>query len=252
MTRALLAFALALSPAIARADDVEQCARAYEHGQELRLARRLSEAREQFLVCARPTCPKAARADCTRWLGEVEATLPAIVVRATRDARVLVDGKLAAEHADARPIALDPGKHVVRVEPAGCAPHEKEVTLTSGTVDVSFDVCGEARASVEAPAPVHYARRPPLATYVLGGVGLAALASFVAFGAVGVADANHLRDTCYPHCDPGAVDSANAELAVADASLGVAVACAAAALIVWLVAPKLVPQRALGAVGWRF
>ena len=256
MTRAWLALAALLVPIAARAGEAEECASAYEKGQELRLEHRLVDARAQFLVCARPACPKAARDDCSRWLGEVDATLPGLVVRATSggapfdDARVFVDGKPVADRLDARAIPVDPGKHVVRVEPRGCAPHEKEVSLAAGApAVVAFDVCGEAKPV--APAP-HVARRPPVATFVLGGVALAAVASFAVFGALGVSDANALS-SCYPHCEQGPVDAANAELAAADVSLGLAVALAAAAAIVWLVAPRHVPQQAFASpLAWTF
>ena len=248
----VLALAAAAWPVAARAGEAERCARAYEHGQELRVGRDLSGAREEFLVCARPTCPRVTRDDCTRWLGEVEAVLPGVVVRATSggvpisEARVLVDGRVVAERLDARPITLEPGKHVVRVEPRGCAPREREVSLASGVpAEITLDVCGEPRPLAPPIAPARVTRRPPVASFVLGGAALVAVASFAAFGAVGVADADHLRATCGKSCDPGAVDSANAELAAADVSLGVAVACAAAAVIVWLVAPRLVRVHAL-------
>jgi len=250
---------LAFAPA-ARAGEAEECANAYEHGQELRVAHQPSAAREQFLICARPACPKAARDDCARWLGEVEAALPGVSVRVTsrgalfEDARVLVDGRVVAERVDARPITLDPGRHLVRVEPRGCAPHEREVALSAGVpVEVSFDVCTEPKPL--API-VRVARRPPIATFVLGGVSLVGLASFAVFGAIGVTDSNRLRSTCYPHCDFGSVDAANAELAAADGSLGVAIACAAAAAILWIVSPRIVkiasPSALARPLQWSF
>lgn len=43
---------------------------------------KLLEAQTQLVACASVDCPKFVRADCLRWLDEVQATLPTIVVRA--------------------------------------------------------------------------------------------------------------------------------------------------------------------------
>jgi hypothetical protein len=197
-------------------------------------------------VCARPACPKAARDDCSKWLGEAEASLPGVIVHATQsgapfdDARVLVDGNVITTRIDARPITLDPGKHTVRVEPRGCAPHEREVTLASGQPStVAFDVCGEPKPIAPVTVIVH---RPPIATYVFGGIGLAALASFAIAGGIGASDATTLKNGCYPNCLQDAVDHANTELAFADVSLGIAIACAAVATVWWLVAPRTITK----------
>jgi hypothetical protein len=253
MKRAL-ALAIVLLAAPAGANDAEMCAKAYERGQELRLGHKLAAAREDFLVCARPMCPKAARDDCSKWLGEVEASLAGVVVRASQagaafdDARVLVDGAVAAERIDARPITLDPGKHVVRVEPRGCAPHQSEVTVASGrTETVAFDVCGEPKPV--APVTV-VVKHPPIATFVFGGLGIAALATFAIVGGVGASDANNLKNTCYPGCPQSDVDRANTELAIADVALGITVACAAIATVWWLVAPRTT-TKTVALTSWR-
>ena len=265
MRRALLAGLLLLArPSLARGGEAKQCSDAYEHGQELKLAHKLDEARAAFLVCAKPACPKVVRDDCARWLGEIEATLPGVIVRLRRsggpfdDARVLVDGVVMAEHADEHVIAVDPGKHVVRVEPRGCAPHEAPVTIGTGErMPVELEVCQEVppQKIVQPPPPPPPVARPlPIGPIVVGGVGVAAFASFVVLGAVGLADSNHLRSTCYPRCvNQSAVDSANAELAGADVSLGVAIACFAVAWVWWYVG--YTRHRATSAtvpLTWRF
>ncbi len=248
----VVAAILLISP-LARAGDADQCAVAYEHGQELRVEKKLGAAREQFLVCARPACPKVTRDDCSKWLGEVEATLPGVFIDARHgttkidDARVLVDGAVVSERIDTRAITLDPGKHMVRIEPRGCASHDREITLTGGEpIHVTFDVCGEATV-VTSPLSAA-SKAPPLASIVLGGATLAALGTFIAFGAIGLSDANTLRRVCYPLCEQGRVDSANAELLAADISLGIAIVTLGVAAVVWLVAPRTQPKT----LAWRF
>ena len=109
-------------------DEKQQCATAYEHAQELRLARRLREARTQLLVCSRPSCPKAAFDDCAAWLDEVQAAMPSAVVRVLdaggapiADATLMVDGAPWDGASRGASMTLDPGRHTVRVEAPGGA-----------------------------------------------------------------------------------------------------------------------------------
>ncbi len=256
----LAGLVLLAGPARADTPDVKQCSDAYERGQELKLSRKLDEARDAFLVCAKPACPRVVRDDCTRWLGEVEASLPGIVVRLRRggtpfdDARVLLDGVVVAEHADEHVIAVDPGKHTVRVEPRGCAAHDVPVTVATGERSpVERQVCQELPAKPSEPLGPKIARPAPVGPIVVGAVGAAALVSFAALGAVGLADSNHLRATCYPHCVQSSVDSANAELLAADVSLALAITCVVVAGVWWFVGHT--GRHAAGAAGplvWRF
>jgi hypothetical protein len=122
---ALAAFAIgALATWNARASDEKQvCLRAVEHAQLVRLDGKLREAREGFMTCARAVCPDAIRQDCTRWVTEVDASLPTVVFEAVwadgRDVAgltVMLDGQPLADAGAGRAVALDPGKHTFRFE----------------------------------------------------------------------------------------------------------------------------------------
>ena len=108
------------------AEDKKACLASYESSQELRRQGSLRAAREQFAVCARAVCPKALSVDCTKWLEEVQSTMPTVVIEG-RDAaggetiaiRVLLDGKPLVERLDGRAIEVDPGQRTFRYEYGG-------------------------------------------------------------------------------------------------------------------------------------
>ncbi|HEX8792767.1 MAG TPA: hypothetical protein VF765_17600 [Polyangiaceae bacterium] len=200
--------------------DKEACIRAVEHAQVARLDGKLREAREGFVMCARAVCPEAIRQDCTRWVTDVDASLPSVVFEAVwadgHDAtgmRVLVDGKPLGDTEPGRAVVLDPGEHTFRFEVPGASPVETRNVVREGeknrVVRVTFEPVapppspappGETTtsgssspASVPAPAnlwqtvptaerrPLTGRRPVPLGAYILGGVGLV---SFVGFGAL--------------------------------------------------------------------
>jgi len=144
--------------------DKSSCLAAYDKAQQLRKTGKLSQAREQLALCARETCPSAAKQDCAQWLAEVDASLASILIDA-RDAsgndvaavEVSVDGKLLTSKLENRPLNVDPGTHNIRFEMADADPIEQEVTLRKGEKDhriqVLFRRPGEGARTVE-PAGV--------------------------------------------------------------------------------------------------
>jgi hypothetical protein len=124
--RAPLTLALSCAAALtfgragaARADDKATCAAAYETGQEMRNRGEFLRAREQLVMCARPTCKDWMVAECTKWLDELDRRQPTIVLTAENERGELIDlvkvldesGRSIAEGATGRAIALDPGPH---------------------------------------------------------------------------------------------------------------------------------------------
>src|ERR1700678_4573205 len=85
----------------AKADDtVRVCIAASTDGQTLRKQGRLLAAREEMIACARDACPPIVRSHCARWLSEVDAATPSVVVRAedpagadVMGARLFIDGR---------------------------------------------------------------------------------------------------------------------------------------------------------------
>src|SRR5262245_9137461 len=79
---ALLAHLTCAGDLWAADDDTRKCSDAYVRGQEARIEEKLRVARDQLLTCAQRTCPSFMQAECAKWLTEVEAALPTIVIDA--------------------------------------------------------------------------------------------------------------------------------------------------------------------------
>jgi hypothetical protein len=260
--RSALAITLALAcahAAPAQAGPKTACADAAERGQALRNEAKLRGARAEFLVCARPACPPVVSSDCIKWLGEVQARIPTVVVHA-RDSRgrdvvgvrVLVDGAPLVSQLEGVAVPVDPGPHRLRFEAASGAVVEQSLAIVEGekgryvavTFDVPLEVDGQAalapRPTTTAPATTapatttpHDHRTSP-SLYVAGAVGLLGLASFTYFELRGQSDYRELRDGCARtrSCAQSEVDTARSELVVAVISLGVT--AVAAGVFTWL------------------
>jgi len=228
----LVGLAAALSlvprPAFAADDDARaRCSDAYVNGQHLLRDRKLVEAREPLLICARSPCAASIQPECAGWLSEAERAVPSVVL-AAHDARgkdlvlvsVLVDGQPFAQRIDGASIELDPGLHVFRMEAAGLRPVEQTVVVHEG--EKSRLVTATLEDALEAtPVVAVDSRRPSrVPAYVLGGVGVAAAASFAYFGISGLVLRGQLA-SCRGHCMQSQVDPGNADWVGADVSLGV-------------------------------
>jgi hypothetical protein len=120
---------LVAATARARADD---CVRAAEDQHELKTANKLVAAKKQLSLCAQKSCGERISAACIQWLGEVEASLPTVVVEAhdangkdTSTVRVSVDGEALVDALDGTALAVDPGVHRFRFTLAGSAAEEQ-------------------------------------------------------------------------------------------------------------------------------
>ncbi len=257
-----------VSPDARAGDEKGACIRAVDRAQVARLDGKLREAREGLATCARAICPAAIREDCTRWLGEVEASLPSVVFEATwadgRSAtgwRVSIDGEPLADSEPGHPVTLDLGSHIFHYEVAGAPPVEMRTLIyeaeKSRVLHVTFTptappapgpapvVPAQAPASAPTPtpapaaalAPVREARRPiPVPAYVFGGVALVGLGGFAYLGLTGTSQLDTMRSTCVHSCNPGDVSAARNQILVGDI-LGF-VALAAAGVATWLIVTR--------------
>lgn len=257
-TLATLAPLLAVSalPRTAVADDRQICVAASEKGQQLRAAGKLVEAREQFNLCDRAACPTLIQQDCTQWMSEVLDTLPSVVPgakdRQGRDvvtARLLIDGKVATETLDGKPIVLDPGVHSFVFEAkgaaaAGATPTVKEqVVVKPGEknriVSVTFATGDAGRAGAGAGATATAVEgsksSPPIAAYIIGGLGIAALGAAGVMGALANSDARSLRDTCAPNCQQSDVDAIQTRYTIGGVTAGVGGALLITGIVLFIV-----------------
>ncbi len=249
-----LAVLLGSTPAPA-ADEKQQCVDGYEQSQRLRRDGKLRAAHEQLVVCSNRACPEAAQLDCARWLAEVELAQPSVVVSAKgpvggewTEVRVLVDGELAAGRLDGRAIGVDPGLRKIRVESADGRALERSILVREGEkfrmVEFTFsrERVGPPAAAPPNPAAERPAGErsawPPLASYVLGGVGVAAIALGTYLDVTGKDQETKLKNTCAPGCAPADVDAMRTRVLAGDITLGAGIASLASALVVALAAPR--------------
>jgi hypothetical protein len=233
----------------AAADPFDACVSAYEQGQVDRAHDKLIKARSELLSCTESACPAAIRKDCSRWLDEVDAAMPTVVVEAhaangtdVTDFRVLVDGVALASASQGKAVPIDPGVHVVRYETRDGPRVEQKITIREGEknrrLHVDFpapDAPRSSAAPLPVPPPPTTSRPTPPLVFVLGGVGLVGVGSFAAFGIWSKVSESKLNDSgCKPHCDVNAVFR---EEVAADVSLGIGAAALIAATIVYLARP---------------
>ena len=238
----------------ARADEVRACVTASEQAQQLRDDGKLKQAREQMLVCAREACPAPVRKDCAAWLAALDASVPTIVLSAQDEGKhdlfeveVRLDGALLKNPLDGKAIPVDPGPHTLRFEAKGRPPVEERVLVREGekrrTVMVQLPAVGASASApsasgaeaAESSAPSASPSRVPVASILLGSVGVAALGSFAAFGILGKNQLSTLRETCgVTHsCAEADVSAARVKLTVADVSLGVSVVAIGVATVLF-------------------
>jgi hypothetical protein len=238
-------------------DEVAACVKAAEEAQSQRSSHKLLAARTRFLACAQTTCPAVVRNDCAVWLSDVERLIPTVVVSAKDptgaeliDVRVLVDGELLTNRLDGLAQPVDPGIRLFRFEREGIAPVEREVVIREGergrrlSIVLAAPEVGPVRPEKPKPEP-RPAPYPPVATYVFGGIGVAALGSFAYFGIKGTANADELGETCGKDktCTEEQISPVRTQLLVADVSLGISLVAIGAAVYTLIVnAPSKKPQ----------
>jgi len=250
-------------PAPPAHDSDAACTAAYTGGQRLRKKGELIAAKKQLTACASPACSPVLRDDCTRWLAEVAALMPSLVIAArgpsgedATEVRVLVDGQLLADRIGGVPLEVDPGPHRLRFEMQGAQPVEKDVVVREGErarrIDVAF-VAGSASESTPAPSSTSAStaetppaeqqepRRPiPTLAWVLGGVGAAALALGIGFEIDGLSKRSSLG-ACYGNCSQSDVDAAKRSFNIGDVATGIGIVALGAAAYVFFTRPAAQP-----------
>jgi hypothetical protein len=241
----VLALGLALAPSVARADAVTSaCVDASDAGQASRDRGELRRARESFTACAAERCPRALRADCARWLEDVDRDMPTVVVGVkdelggdVLDGKVLLDG--APVSTGGAPIALDPGIHVFHFERPGAPPVEKRIVVRTGERNrlvVEQVASGPAAAKTPEAKVTPRSGGIPTASWIFGAVGVAGLASFGVLGGLGLAEKSQLGTTCSPGCSDDQVARLRGLYIGADISLGVGLVGLVAATFIALAA----------------
>jgi hypothetical protein len=256
---AVCLFVLLAPLAGARAQTKEQCAQAYEQAQSLQMEHRLLEARAELQICTHERCPKQVSADCWRWLANVEAATPTLVITARSaagedlvDVTLSLDGRVLESALIGKAMQVDPGAHTLHAEAAGFVSSEERIVVREGEkariinlvlapVPVAVPVTSSeqpAEVELEAPIPDEPDPRPGrlrTAGYVLLGAGVAAAGAGTYLAYDGYHDGKVMRDACKPRCSESEVDSAKLKLTMGHVGLGLGVAALATGIVTLLV-----------------
>jgi hypothetical protein len=215
---------LLLAPALAHADDKQQCAAAYTDAQSLRDAHKLIEERAKLRVCAQPTCAAFIQKDCTEWLAQADAAVPSVVVLAHTatgeslvNISVTMDGAPFTQRLDGRAIDVDPGVHtfvlttpqneqttVRTVVPEGV--HAQKVEATIGHASSASNTTSTSSSPLR-----------PIGFVVLG-VGVASIVTGTILGVVASATKSSSCDAMNV-CNPGSLSPLYAEANASTATL---------------------------------
>lgn len=227
-------------------NDVQACVAASTAGQTQRDEGHLIAAQRELRACARESCPGIVEKRCLEWLADVNERLPSIIVRVQDagaqdvfDVHVKVDGEPIV--LDGRPVTLDPGQHEVVVEREGRPTAKRKILLAereqARLVSIALGTVAKPAASTLPPPPppaqqAAESKQParfhvPWGVWVLTGVGVGALTSFVVVGLGAKRDRDDLWKICMSHCNvdqPDMLQRAKHKALAADISLGVGAA----------------------------
>lgn len=248
----LLAVWMLLRPNLAHAD-VEACVSSHSEGQLRRDQSEFLEARTLFTSCADDSCPEAIRVECGAMLGQLDNSIPTVVLAARNEldmnltgVTVRIDGKLLPDALTGRALPVNPGPHefrfdhpdgrhaslrvvvlegvkrrlvIGRFEPAGSTAAKPQGAVGSGE-EAAFDseLVNEPSSRDESGG---FRKTVAIA---LGAVGVVALGSFSYFAVTGSEHQDELRASCAPRCTDAEADSVRSKYLVADISLVVGLA----------------------------
>ncbi len=273
-----LAFAIAVAPGIALAEDEKGvCVSQHEQGQLSRRAGHFDSAREQFSSCTRDACPAPVRKRCAELLAELDAAQPTLVI-AVHDAEgrdVLRGTSMTLDRGSARDVPatalrVDPGEHVLRVAAASRPPVDRPIVVREGEKERRIDVVLPAEVAPAPPgpavalpspsapsAPSQPTRTIPVGARVSIGVSAASLLAAGTTSAVGWGIHGHLASSCSPGCTESQVEPLRILWPTSFIALGVGVVTGAIALTLVLTNRAPSPDRtgvyaAPGGIGWRF
>ncbi len=240
-------------------ETADACFGAAERAQPLLRQKRFREARALLDVCARDACPHSVRSDCREWLAEATDAQSSIVIAAhevrgegetrtvsdVHGVHAVIDEVLVIDDADQTPIAIDPGRHRLRLERTGASAMAQYIDVREGEKSRVIDVYWEI--------PVVVGARPvPPSAYVTGAIGVVAMGIGTYFEIAGLSQRNQLDTTCKPTqtCSPTLVGSARTQIAVGDATLGGGLLLLAGAALLYFTRPTVDAPTTRGKATW--
>jgi hypothetical protein len=139
--------------------------------------------------------------------------------RETGAVRVRIDGELLLERVGGEAVPVDPGEHTFRFETAGEPSIDRRIIVRQGEKNRRVAI----RFGRELTPPPEQSDARPIAAWVLGGVGVAAMATFAGFAIAGRMQEDELA-ACAPACSGAEADVMYDRYLAADIALGIGVA----------------------------
>ena len=225
-------------------------------------------ARPLLRACASAECPALIQKDCSRWLDEVDAATPTLVLELrgseVLDAGLVMDGRALRHALDGAGIAVDPGRHHFVIQVKGRPDLEVDIVVFEGEKlrRVRFDVpappipvasgpqAGQGkppsrdadRVGPPAPKPSPAPRAP---FWFATSAAIAGLAAGGILVYVGNVQRGYLADECRSvnGCTEGDKAALHTRLIAADVVLGAALLAGAAAALIYLLDHRAAPAR---------
>ncbi len=247
VTRALFIAAVLLcggeSLAHAESSTVEQCADDAEQSARLIQQGAFDRARVLVARCVRDACPSVLRRDCGDLAVRMDREQPTIVVRVTLDgkdcrARITLDGQPRREAAEGLPLRLDPGEHKLGAECEEGGSQDLRVVVRAGEQLRTIGVPIQSPRSVSAPR-----KGPPPASWVLGGLGAAAVLTGAGFGVAALGEVSDLNRRCKAgECSDDDAATYKRYGYLADGLIFGGLTLVAAGALLWLLHPSAAPR----------
>jgi hypothetical protein len=143
---------------------------------------------------------------------------------------------------------IDPGNHTFSFSAAGHELHSQQVVVLTGehfrpiSVVLEQSALRGPRSAENDSRPIARGQptssRPPLASYVLAGVGVVGLGAFVALRISVANEFDELSRRCKPTCSTSEVDGVRRTYLFSNVALAVGAAASVAAVTIYLVAPQ--------------
>jgi hypothetical protein len=226
----------------------DACGLAFDAAQRLQAQGKLLDSQAKLIECSQPACPAFLVRECVAHYDRLTVSVPTVTPVARdesgtplTDVAVGVDGKVLADQIGGRAFPIDPGVHEFRFEYQGKVVTVREL-LSEGEKNKPIVAEFVLHEPKPGPAPAGDAGANPspsqgggvpTATYILGGVGIAALGAGVALRLVAANSYNDLLDSCSPNCASGEVASVRTKYVLSSVGLGVGAAALAGAGLIW-------------------
>jgi len=243
------------------------CVQSFENGQTLRKAGKLLAASEALIACSQPSCPAFIAKECTELYTQTQNSLPSLTVgavdsqgNALTDITVYLDGKLLTEHPDGRATQVDPGVHELKFMPKDKPAVIMKALVTEGEKNklVSTVIQGPEAKSAQKPepitgppqssaAPTEKYSSPPIAAYIVGGLGVLAVGTGVTLRLLAGHDYDQLSNTCHSSCSDSDVNSLSRKYTVSSIVIAGGGAALVTAGVLYLIhgSSKSQPQTGL-------